>query len=313
VIFDRSGSMDSKWNGTEKYLVAGRALTNALMPLQDSLTVGGVFFPSLEQPMPGAPVCSCTFLDFANWTPPDGCCWKRSATACGVNTIDQPDQISFRSGAGFIAELPNQWRLQGASNTPLQTAVERAAEALANAVYDGPMSVLIVTDGAPNCQSDAQVVTNQVTQWASQGIKTYVIGLPGAQNAAALLTQLAMVGGTTNYIDPANAADLEMQLRNIVASSVQGGFDSCSITLSPAAEAPDALQLVVVENGMELQADRNLGASGGWSVSSDGVNVELTGIFCDNAQAGVYSSLNFKFGCVDIPPLPPPMPPPPPD
>ncbi len=300
VIFDRSGSMKEEWGGTPRYEVAGNALINALTPLQDSLTVGGVFFPS---PSSGQSMCDCG--NWVNWIP-GGCCLGDSS--CTVNTIDQPDQISFRPGAQFVAEVPARW--QGSGGTPLQQAVASAAQALANAVYDGPMSVLIVTDGAPTCDSEDQPVLDQVTQWAAAGIKTYVVGLPGSEGARNLLNQIAMLGGTMSYIDPADAADLEMRLSAIVSSTVQGGFDSCSITLSPPAEVPDDLQLVVVENGMELEAPRVFaGNAGGWSVTPDGVNVELTGAFCDNAQAGTYTELRFKFGCVSLPPLPPPMPP----
>lgn len=301
VIFDRSGSMRSDWGNAPRFEVAGNALRNALMPLQDSLTVGGVFFPS---PAVVNSNCACGFANFTNWLP-GGCCLGDSS--CTVNAIDQADQISFRPGAQFIADLPNHW--EGSGGTPLQQGVEQAAAALANAVYDGPMSVLIVTDGQPTCGSQDQPVITQVTAWEQQGIKTYVVGLPGSEGARNLLNQIAMVGGTMSYIDPANAADLQTRLETIVSSTVQSGFDSCSITLNPPAAVPDKLQLTVVENGMELEVQRNLGASGGWSISSNGVNVELIGVFCDNAQAGLYPELQFKFGCEDLPQLPPPMPP----
>lgn len=46
VVFDRSGSMDGDWGGIPKYIAAGNALTAALAPLKDNLTVGGVFSAS---------------------------------------------------------------------------------------------------------------------------------------------------------------------------------------------------------------------------------------------------------------------------
>jgi hypothetical protein len=124
-----------------------------------------------------------------------------------------------------------------------------------------------------------------------------------------VLRDIAIAGQTTDYITPDNPDVLAQQLASIASSTISVGFNSCSITLNPVAEAPDDLQLVVTQNGMELGVERDLGTGGGWSITPDGSQVEIFGQLCEEAKGGAYTTLEFKFGCVDLPPLPPPMPP----
>lgn len=302
VIFDRSGSMKADWNGQTRYEAAGNALIAALQPLQDLLTVGGVFFPSLDT---GATTCTCNPADLTHWLP-GGCCLSGAANSCIVTTIDQPDQISFRPAPDFIIELPNQWLLQGGGGTPLQSGVESGAQALTTTTFVDPVVVVILTDGEPNCQTQPQVVLDQVTAWSAQGIDTHVVGLPGSQGAADLLNQLAAAGGTSTYIDPVDPAQLQMRLSTIFSSTIKVGFDSCTITLDPPPEAPEKLHLVATQGGVEQDVPRDLSKTAGWSINAAGDTVTLEGQLCEMAKDGKFEELSFKYGCVDLPPLPPP-------
>lgn len=303
MVYDRSGSMEQRWNGTSKYEAAGNAIIRGIEPLQDLLTVGAVFFPSLD---PNAQTCQCNPVDFTHWLP-GGCCLMGSASSCFVSDISQPDQISFRPAPAFITELPNQWQLQGAGNTPLQDGLREADAAIANTTFDGSLSIVIVTDGQPNCGTDDQAVLSQISAWRQAGYRTYVVGLPGAQGAADLLNAIAQAGGSGNYIDPSDPANLEAELRDIVQDTISGGIDSCTINLTPPAEAPEKLRLVVSKDGVDQGVDRMLSATAGWNVTADGSVVTLEGDLCDQALAGAYDSLRFDFGCVDLPQLPPPV------
>ncbi|MGD8861919.1 MAG: vWA domain-containing protein [Myxococcales bacterium] len=304
VIFDRSGSMDEDWDGRPKYEAAGEAITAAIEPLAHLLTVGGQFFPSID---PNATSCVCNVINPLHWIPgPGACCLNGTESSCVVSSITEPDQINFGPADDFITGLPDQWRLQGAGRTPLQTAVEQADMALSGATLEGPVSIVILTDGEPNCDTDPNAVMSYVQGWADEGIKTYVVGLPGASGAAMLLDELAVAGGTMGFIDPSDPAELEMRLRSIAQETIQAGFDSCNFDLTPPAEVPDKLHLVVTENGTDQDVPRELGDDGGWSVTDDGASVELTGTLCDAATGGRFEALRFEFGCVDYPPLPPP-------
>jgi hypothetical protein len=108
------------------------------------------------------------------------------------------------------------------------------------------------------------------------------------------------------YLLPDDPAALEMKLREVVNSTVKMGFDSCSINLKPAADPADKLLMVVEENGVRSRVERMLSANAGWSISGDGVHVEITGKLCEDAKAGRFDSITFEYGCKELPPLPPP-------
>jgi hypothetical protein len=99
----------------------------------------------------------------------------------------------------------------------------------------------------------------------------------------------------------------------VVSQQVTMGFDSCSIDLDPAADPIDKLQLVATEQVMgtatEEDVPHDLGNGGGWTISSDGKHVDLTGSLCSDAMSGRFDALQFKYGCKELPPLPPVPPP----
>lgn len=309
LVFDTSGSMAQDWNGQTRWEAAGAAIENALAPLADLLTVGTVFFPRAD---PNAPaVCvdptgiTCIFLPFL--VLPSG--------TCGVTPITAADQIDFTPGATFLATFT------GAANTappyapvpngltPLKEGLEQAQAALASSTLDGLTSVIVITDGDPNCEWDAAVSRQIVADWLTQGIRTYVIGLPGTSGTGdAVLRDLAMTGGTGTYITPTDALTLEQQLRMIATETVRVGFNSCEITIDPPAEAPEKLHLVVTEGGVDQDVAPDIDPNGGWSISADGSLVTLEGWLCDDAKSARFEELRFEFGCVDLPPLPPPPP-----
>ncbi|HKU43220.1 MAG TPA: vWA domain-containing protein [Polyangiales bacterium] len=308
VIYDRSGSMDAAWNGTPKYQSAGNAITAALMPLKDLLTIGGVFFPSQD---PNA--CACNVADPFHWIPgPQACCLNGIGNSCFVSDIAQADQIKFGPADAYIAALPMQYRLAMANGTPLETGVQRGAEALSGTKLDGPVAVIIITDGEPNCNTNPANVLAQVTKWKDAGIPTHVIGLPGAQAAADVLNMIAQAGGTEKYVDPADVMELEAKIRSILTSTIRAGFESCTFKLDKSTMVPEKLHLVITENGQDKDVPRDLskmpnwGADAGWSINKEGDTVELKGRLCELAKEGSFEALRFNYGCVDFPPPDPP-------
>lgn len=305
LVYDRSGSMDDPWNGVPKYQAAGNAISSAIEPLSNLLTVGALFFPSLDPLAPGA--CACNIVDPIHWIPgPGACCLNLVGPSCVVTSLDSADQIDFRPAADFSTELPNQYRLQGAGMTPLMTGIQQAAMAIQGRQFDGPLTIVVVTDGAPNCGTDENTVLQQVTTWQSEGIKTYVVGLPGIGEAANFLNRVAQAGGSNQFIDPSDPQVLEQSLRDILQETVKVGIDSCTINLNPPAEAPEKLHLVVETQGMQQDVARELSATASWNVTGDGAVVTLEGDLCEAAKAGAYDRLSFEFGCVVLPPAPPP-------
>lgn len=320
LVFDTSGSMNDNWdgggqsngqNGNAKWQVSGSAIINALMPLQDLLTVGTVFFPRSD---PNAPtMCvdptgiACAFVPGL----------QRPSGTCGVTPISSADQINFMPGAQFLTTFagpggnaaPPYAPVPG-GRTPLKEGLQQAQAAIASSALTGITTVIVITDGDPNCNWDEGVSTQIVTDWNTAGIKTYVLGAPGVGSMGEqILNDLAAAGGTGTYIPPTDPQALQDKLREIVSSTVTSGIDTCTIDLNPPAEVPDKLHLVVTENGAEKDVPRNLSKDATWSVTKDGATVTLEGQLCDLAKAGTYSQLRFDFGCVMLPPPdPPPVP-----
>jgi hypothetical protein len=309
LVFDRSGSMAQQWNGEPRWEAAGAAIENALMPLASIVTVGSVFFPSADPNAP--PTCvdptgiACVFVPWL--VVPGG--------TCGVNPISAADQINFVTGPDFLSAF------SGAANTaplyapvpggltPLKEGLQQAQTALASGTLTGLTSVVVITDGDPNCEWDAGTSRQIVSDWQAAGISTHVIGLPGLSGEGeAVLNDLAAAGGTGMYITPSDSAALEQKLRQIAMETVQSGFESCEITINPPAEVPDKLHLVVTENGVDLDVARDLSVDASWSITADGGLVTLEGRLCDDATAGRFQRLRFEFGCVELPPLEPPPP-----
>jgi hypothetical protein len=306
LVFDTSFSMTENWNGMgARWEQAGPAIVQALMPLQDLLTVGTVFFPRSD---PNAPaVCidptgiACIFVP--GLVIPSG--------ACGVTPITSSDQINFQPGPAFLQTFganpmaPIYTPVPGGL-TPLKEGLMQAQAALASSMLPGITSVVIVTDGDPNCEWDQAVAQQIVDGWLTQGIRTYVVGLPGTSGQGdAILTDLATRGGTMRYITPANPDELASELRNIATETVMMGFNSCEIALTPPAEVPDKLHMVVTAEGMDQLVPRDFSADGSWTVTADGSMATLQGTLCDDAMAGRFTNIKFEFGCADPPPIPP--------
>ncbi|MBN1654704.1 MAG: VWA domain-containing protein [Deltaproteobacteria bacterium] len=301
VVFDRSGSMSAPWGTGTRYEAAGNALISAITPLQNDLTVGGVFFPSL----PDASSTPCNPADPLHWIPgPGAACLNLAGVSCDVSDITSSDQINFTPAPQFISQLPQQWFLNGAGMTPLELAVAKANAALSSATLTGTVAVVIMTDGEPTCADNMAVVEATIADWASRGIKTYVVGLPGSAGASAVLNQLAAAGGTNSLIEPSDPAALQAQFSTIVTETIKSGITSCVINLVQTRDADiEKLQMIVVEDGEEKNVLREMAGGGGWSVTPDGTVATLEGSLCDDAKNGRFESIRFDFGCLDIPTL----------
>jgi hypothetical protein len=312
IVFDQSFSMQEPWGdtGITKLQAAQAAVMTAVSSLQDSLTVGAIFFPSL----------ACIPAGGAGGIPglppgviPEGI---PGVPAGGpvVEPIDGPGQIPFQPGAQFLVSWADHWAQAAAElavGTPMQEAFDRADSAIQSTALNGLLAVVAFTDGQPNCfPAEGMMTATEPTRaaaWlADKNIKTYVVGLPGAQGVD-ILNNVAVSGGTMEYLLPDDPAALELKLKDVVSSTVKMGFDSCSINLNPAADPADKLLMVVEENGVRSRVDHMLSADAGWTISADGVHVEITGRLCEDAKAGRFDAITFEYGCKELPPLPPPM------
>src|SRR5262249_47254414 len=159
--------------------------------------------------------------------------------------------IPMMAGAQFLSAFSTHWSSmgKGGSGTPLNEAFDRADVALKAIAptLTGKLAVLVFTDGQPNCTPDptaTRIPTKSEPQhaadWFVQNIQTFMVGLPGAQGVQ-LLNDIAVNGGTGQYITPDDPTVLAEKLKEVIQQQVMTGFDSCAIELMPAAGVPDKL------------------------------------------------------------------------
>jgi hypothetical protein len=84
---------------------------------------------------------------------------------------------------------------QGPSgDTPTEPALKSGYATLATQPPAASRAIILLSDGAPNCGSSASSVQAAVVSGAGQGVRTYVVGIPGSP--ASTFSKLAIAGGT---------------------------------------------------------------------------------------------------------------------
>ncbi|MEP7124262.1 MAG: vWA domain-containing protein [Byssovorax sp.] len=277
VVFDQSDSMKQPFQAGSgpKWQVAEDALVAALTPIQGIVSGGTIFFPT-----------------------------KATGNTCsGVDPIMNPPQIPIQGGPAFLTAFQGHFSAPGWAlilGTPLKLGLEEADKALPDpSPLLGARAVVLITDGAPTCDTVAANILAPVQAMFSRGIKTYAIGLPGSAAAGTLLDKIAMAGGTMNYLTPADPMALQTALGQIASSTI----DACTITLDPPPADKSKVHLIVTDamnpKGYEIP---EMQSGDGWSLSADGMTATLLGAVCEKAKAGGYSTIDFVYGCP-----PPPM------
>ncbi|MBA3549865.1 MAG: VWA domain-containing protein [Nannocystis sp.] len=168
--------------------------------------------------------------------------------------------LAGMNAANMLAALPEALT-DGAmmkGGTPATKGLKVAIEALASVPAEQPRFMLLVTDGAANCQENApdlealfevydDEVTSTVAAAAAMGIKTFVVGvdianevssdlkdgLPDSVNVHEKLNELAVAGGVARagdekFFNPTNEGELQAALELI-----SGQILSCTFTLYP--------------------------------------------------------------------------------
>jgi hypothetical protein len=297
-VFDQSTSMLELWNGSTKLATAQMAIQNAFSQVANKLSAGMILFPTPQTP------CD----------PADILCLLAQATLCpDVPPIQMTPQITVRSGPEFLTAWAQA--LAGAApalGTPTEKALQQAEAAL-QAPPPGNTVVVLVTDGQPTCGANEAAIAGRLL---AKRIKTYVVGLPGA-NGSRILDQIAIAGGTAPpnctadcFMTPADGAELERSLAEVATTTVdrqtRTSIDSCSFALTPAAGAnPDDVHLIITETATGKVYEVPRDPVNGWSLSPDQKSATLNGPICDAAKTGQFKNLEFQYGCVTVPPLPP--------
>lgn len=318
-VIDRSGSMtcnpppttDSaaceaspqRANASEpsKWEITRDALLEAIGALPDDTRVGVSYFSN------------------------DNACGVHSTPSVTVMPLDTAQRTSLQTS------LDNTSPEGG---TPLVGATVLAYQHLHQAALDGTIVgnkfVVLLTDGeqSEECTDTSRcatadectnvLLTDDVPRAAGEGvhIRTFVIGAPGSEPARAVLSEIAVEGGTApDGCDPANGechfdmtqnASFGSALTEALAS-ITGKAITCELPLPTSESEAVDLDFVNVVYSPGDGSDPSIvlqdaatacdGGADGWQVAPDAKSIHLCGPICDTVRADPTARVDIVLGC----------------
>jgi hypothetical protein len=283
LVVDTSGSMrdDNKWTITRDALLA------ALPTIPDGNALGLFFYPGQSDPacIDPTPTVPIAVLDAAH----------RQALS-GRLSNQNPD-----------------------GGTPTHDAYMVGLDQLLGTTLPGNKFLVLITDGAPTyrlgCdgtgrdQVDSTALIQQVQNAATGGIRTFVIGSPGSDDARGDLSRMASVGLTAQpncsdsgptycHFDMISQGDLATALKNALAA-ITGQVLSCSYTIPQptSGETLDPKKVNVRHNGVDIPRDPSeTDCNTGWNYSADKTQIVLCTDACNQvkSQGG---DIEIIYGC----------------
>lgn len=249
-LLDASGSMTEQFavNGATRWQVLESSLATALPSVNQTMSIGAVIFPDVSQ---------------------------QSQEDCSA-----PSAVNLAPAIGNVDSLLNLINsITPLGGTPTADAIPVAAQDLLGIrAASNARAIILATDGAPNCNEnlDSQTCTcadpqqticgqqpppfdpqlclddtrtvSRISDYASQGLPTYVIGIhdPGNTEDETVLNAMADAGGrpltgTDHYYSATSQSDLEnafVAIRNQIGtctyltSSVPNGQGTISVTVN---------------------------------------------------------------------------------
>ena len=200
----------------------------------------------------------------------------------------------------------------------------------------GNTFVVLLTDGFETCKA-AEITkllsTDVPTAFNALGIRTFVIGAPGSENARALLSHVATAGGTAKtgctlptapadwsqcnsttppascpqgdcHFDMTTSTNFSQDLKAAL-DTISGNVLSCELDVPapPVGKKIDFDQVGVRLNGSDVKRDDSApcgSGANGWQLTPDNKKILLCGTACDDAKKP-NSKLEVVLGClVDV-------------
>lgn len=310
-VIDRSGSMADVSNGQSKYISLEIAVVDLVRRIGSRAKFGAAVFPGLD--------------------PDDSC---RAGEE--VFSPKLGDSLSFvdsgadgpvtRSFADAIHMKPN-------GGTPTGPTLEKLFPNLT--ALDGKVFVVLATDGGPNCNPaaqcsaltcipniegapgcvdstrnccskdkygpvnclDASRTTGVVRALFDAGIRTYVVGLPGAPGDSGtdiygwLLEEMATAGGTARSESPKYFAVKNMvELRDVIGSIGAEVIATCDFTLEEEPLDPGKVNVYFDTDIVPRDAKNGWDWTGATSLS-------LRGEACKQVKSGSVGQVQIVVGC----------------
>jgi hypothetical protein len=251
-----------------------------------------------------------------------GITYFNSDDACGVqakpNVAIAPltaPQISAL-GASLNATQPR-------GETPIVGGVTLGYQHLHAQPLTGNKVLVLLTDGAETCAPDQQsaFIDKTVKDAALVGIRTFVIGAPGSDDARAFLSQIAFNGqtprtaGCTHAAAPANVGNCHFDLSGTANLAKELGEALAAIsreTLGCEYAVPGADQGNVDYGKVNVFYEPGTGGSttvlkddgkpcdggaNGWQYSADLTKIRLCGTICSQVKADPKGAVSIALGC----------------
>jgi Mg-chelatase subunit ChlD len=287
LVLDRSGSMDWAMNSNNTCQTGGRRDTTCQAR-----------WPTMK-----------TALAQVLASPAGGMSW-------GLKFFSSPNQndecgvaagVDVPAAAGNAAAINNKINsVSPSGRTPTREAVKKATDYLKGLTGPEPKSILLATDGQPNCKEgeadtaieDIEATTAAIRAAHDAGFKVYILGI-GPEASVVALNGFADAGGTKvenvsgagkNYYAAMSAEEMSKQFDSIV-----GSVASCTFTLK---SAPPVVDNIAVEFDGNKSQRAPRSSTNGWEYSAaDHKTIQLYGAWCDNLMNGTYKSAKVLFGC----------------
>jgi hypothetical protein len=325
LVVDVSWSMTEDAPGTDpqnpesKWDVTHDALREAVQDLPASVAVGVLYYPNREVGLSPTtqPIDACVNVD-------------------EMVPIRQLGEADSQQRNAILRSLDGA---QTAGYTPTHDAYQYALnQGLVPYMGSGNQKfMLLITDGAPTmsegCTSEdatqdmikdmpTQPIIDEVIAARAQGIRTFVIGSPGSEEAAEetngdmrpWLSRAAVEGGTDSagcavdgpnfcHLDMTQEEDFGAALRDGLAAIAGQVVDTCTFEIPepPNGETidPTLTNLVVTwdSGSASLFLPDNVGACDvGWTFNEEG-QVELCPATCSEVKLDAGATVQLTFGC----------------
>lgn len=298
-VLDASGSMADSNGGPTRFAKVRTAVIGVLRSLGPLINVGLALFPveaSAEEPCrTGEQVLSVKPGDPK--TGEDGPTTKAFLSATSIDPL---------------------------GGTPTAATLSQLAPALTE--LEGKTIVVLATDGGPNCNANATCGISEcmaniegacppdtnccepdqpygpescldrgptldaVSSLAKLGIEVYVIGIPGSETYASVLSQMAIIGGAATETAPFYYQVSDLSTLEQVLGDIAGIVVSCEFELPDPPEEPGFTNVYL--DGELLPFD----SENGWDWKTDSV-VVLHGDACARLKNGEVAQVQIVSGC----------------
>lgn len=302
LLVDTSGSMNESAPGARqsKWNVTREAVLSAIASMPEDTSVGVVFYPNV----PGALVQPCIERETAV-----------SIAELGRNGSQQRQRIQ----RAFQRQRP-------AGGTPTHDAYEYAVADMTESSATGSRYMVVITDGIPTyslgCEGtgnandpvDSSPLIEAARLATANGVRTFVIGSPGSEDARDSLSRWAQAGGTAPagcshggpdycHFDMTEERDLGAGLTNALGI-ISGVALGCRYAVPPAPDGatldPSRVNVLFAEPG---SSEELIGQSleddceEGWRYADGQATIRLCSNTCERVQASETGSLTLQFGC----------------